>query len=116
MNTMRKLRVSLVWLIFMGVGACAKGAPAEVPDLPEPPPDIVVPTCGNGKMDMGEDCECMNKETTGLCVANMTCDIVTPGDKGMLLCDSKTCKFDTSMCNSHPAGSAGTGGGAGAGK
>jgi hypothetical protein len=116
MNNMRKLRLSLFWLVLMAAGACAKGEPAEVPDLPDPPADPIIPTCGNGKIDMGEDCECMNKQTTGLCIAGMTCDIITKGDNGMLLCDSQTCKFDVSMCNTHPAGAAGMGGSAGAGK
>jgi hypothetical protein len=92
--------------LSLGIFGCAKGAPAA--PVNEIPPPVVVepPKCGNGKMDMGELCDCQMGAT--LCVIpGATCDLLMNGAKGPLLCDAKTCTYNMSMCTS--GGAAGTG-------
>jgi hypothetical protein len=86
-------------LLALGVvAACAQGAPADpVAEIPAP---VVMaePTCGNGKPDMGEICDCMKGVTTLCTLDGKTCDMMMNGTTGPLLCNAKTCQFDISMC------------------
>ena len=73
-------------------------ASVEPMDEPEPEP------CGNGVIDPGEDCD-------GDFLHEETCETLGfgPGD---LMCDSETCTYDTSMCQSQTTtGGGGMGGG-----
>lgn len=58
-------------------------------------------TCGNGTIDVGEDCDTAN-------LNGATCMTLMKGD-GMLLCDPTTCKYDDSMCMTGAGGVGGTG-------
>jgi hypothetical protein len=96
--------------IFMLVAACAEGAPAEPVESIDAPLPMVEPTCGNGKMDPGELCECPKTATQSCALQGMTCDLMMNGTTGLLLCDAKSCLFNTSMCkgpDGQPIGGAG---------
>jgi hypothetical protein len=101
---------SLFFSILVLVAACAEGAPAAPVDSIEAPLPMMEATCGNGKMDPGEMCECPKTASTTCALQGMTCDIMMNGTTGLLLCDAKTCLFNTDMCkgpNGGPAGGAG---------
>ncbi len=75
-------------------GVVAKGGAGVLP----------LATCGNGKIDPGEDCD-------AVAPLAVTCSTATMGTKpvGLIRC-SKTCVLDTSGCKSGAGGATGTGG------
>ena len=111
-----RLRLAVwVWAALGAVGliGCAEGSPAEPVNRIEPPPPVMEPTCGNGKLDPpAEQCECPNKMTTGQCkVDGMTCADVGMGT-GTLLCNAAPmCTFNFTMCTGGKStGGTGAGG------
>jgi len=99
-------------LALCAVAACAQGTPAApVTVVQDAPAIMVAPACGNGKPDMGEMCDCKPGVTLSCLVEGTTCDMVMSGYTGTLLCDSKSCAFDFSMCApiGAPTGTGGTG-------
>jgi hypothetical protein len=91
---------------LLGVTGCAKGLPAVPPGMdiePPTPPPVVL--CGNMKLDLGEQCDCPNHNTTGNCaIPGMTCDMIMPGMMGPVLCQATTCLFSTALCTGGPGG------------
>ncbi|MDD9938527.1 MAG: hypothetical protein OXT09_33265 [Myxococcales bacterium] len=63
--------------------------------------------CGNGIIDVGEDCE-------GINLAGKSCQSLGFTD-GMLLCDAETCTLDTQMCFNMAPTPMDPGGGGGGG-
>ncbi|HEY2736130.1 MAG TPA: hypothetical protein VGI70_19165 [Polyangiales bacterium] len=105
---------SVFWVVAcfsIGLSGCAQGAPAApVDDIP-PPVAVMAPTCGNGKMDVGELCDCPVGATTQCEITPAaTCDMLMNGYTGTLLCDAKTCTYNMSLCTGPGGtGTAGTG-------
>lgn len=56
----------------------------------------VVGGCGNGTLDMNEQCDGMN-------LNGFTCESLG-NSGGTLLCDAVTCTFDTSLCTNDTSG------------
>jgi hypothetical protein len=59
---------------------------------------VLGPTCGNGKLDAGENCD-------GGAMSATTCDEIGAGN-GLLTCTAQ-CTFDTSDCSQDPATTSG---------
>ena len=71
--------------------------PASSSDTGESSSDGPIPTCGNGALDPGEECD-------GELLAGQTCEVLVPAtlpwlDGGGTLSCSDTCTFDTSQCH-----------------
>jgi hypothetical protein len=98
----------------VGLLACAEGSPSAPVQHIDPPLPTVEPLCGNGRVDPPtEQCECINKMTTGQCpVDGMTCKDLGMGTGGTLLCNAAPlCTFNFTMCTGAKAmGGTGTGG------
>jgi hypothetical protein len=106
-----RLVFSVVAMGFsVGAFGCAQGAPAAPANEIPPPVVVEPPKCGNGKMDMGEMCECPMGASTQCKVDTVTCGMLMNGATGTLLCDAKTCTYVTAMCSSSAAGGTGAGG------
>jgi hypothetical protein len=114
---MRSMTKFWTTLACLGVLGCAEGSPSKpVMDI-EPQMEAPPPTCGNGVVDPGEDCDCGKDVSTVCQIPNMMeCSLVNRG-AGALLCKAQpSCKWDFSMCaNSTPAPMGGTGAMPGAG-
>lgn len=77
------MRRALPWLLILL--ACRDPSTRRV----EPPPPIPEPTCGDGIIQEGEDCDA-SEAGTGTCQS-------LGFDTGRLVC-STSCKYDTSLC------------------
>lgn len=77
------MRRALPWLLILL--ACRDPSTRRV----DPPPPIPDPTCGDGIIQEGEDCDA-SEAGTGTCQS-------LGFDTGRLVCSS-TCKYDTSLC------------------
>jgi hypothetical protein len=107
------------WAIWMWavcgavtLAACAEGSPSAPVQHIDPPPPMVAPLCGNGRVDPPmEQCECPNKMTTTQCpIDGMSCKDVGMGT-GTLLCNAAPlCTFNFTMCTGKAAGGTGSGG------
>jgi hypothetical protein len=96
--------------LSLGMFGCAQGAPAAPANEIPPPVVVEPPKCGNGKMDLGELCDCPVGASTQCQIPGATCDMLMNGHKGPLLCDAKTCTYSMALCTSSGApGTAGTG-------
>jgi hypothetical protein len=94
----------------VGAFGCAQGAPAAPAMEILPPVVVEPPKCGNGKMDMGELCECPMGASTQCQITGATCDMLMNGYKGPLLCDAKTCTYSMALCTNSAAGGSGAAG------
>ncbi len=105
-----RIIASSLWSILMVAGlvaACgAEDDSDQSSDSAKRPPGTR--TCGNGRLDAGEQCDGTN-------LNGQTCETVTMGARpgGTLSC-SKQCTFNTKKCT-RGGGSGGTGGMAGSG-
>ncbi len=112
------LQLPVAALAMLLLAGCAKGAAdpidtegsATVPSTGTDANGVTAgeaATCGNGVIDVGEDCE-------GIDLGGKSCQSLGFTD-GMLLCDAETCTLDTQMCFSMAPqtmdpGGGGTGG------
>jgi hypothetical protein len=105
MTMLRPHLLILMLLSSAGGWACSKGS-TSFDEGAGGAPSHNSRTCGNGRIDPGEDCE-VNERSGQVDLDGETCEdhgFAT----GMLACDPQTCTFDTSMCEGRlPMGATG---------
>ena len=63
--------------------------------------------CGNGLVDLGEDCDCLNSNSSGYCISDPCCNATSCkmvsgaqcSPQSGICCDSKTCMFVSANTN-----------------